>query len=192
MLSNRAGNVFRQRLSGSTSIHDVSPSAVGCVMRVERFAAVYTIIRKQRGGKAARQSHFRYVAPSVVSVSLASERASRRSCARGVAEIIFATPRESESLVLADWLLHCMRQHLARCGAWRVRNPAAPLGPDRILADPLSCHSDKGPQMQFDRLKRRDFMTLLGGAAWASRMSGASPISVCVQNWRAACDHGTE
>jgi ABC-type uncharacterized transport system substrate-binding protein len=34
-----------------------------------------------------------------------------------------------------------------------------------MLADPLCCLSGSGQRMQFDRLKRRSFITLLGGAA---------------------------
>jgi hypothetical protein len=32
-------------------------------------------------------------------------------------------------------------------------------------ANPLCCHFGQGQRMQFDRLKRRQFITLLGGAA---------------------------
>jgi len=34
-----------------------------------------------------------------------------------------------------------------------------------MLANPLCCHSGSGQQMQVDRLRRRQFITLLGGAA---------------------------
>jgi hypothetical protein len=37
--------------------------------------------------------------------------------------------------------------------------------PYLILANPLCCHSGQGQRMQFDRLRRRDFIALLGGAA---------------------------
>jgi hypothetical protein len=37
--------------------------------------------------------------------------------------------------------------------------------PDLKLANPLCCHFGQGQRMQFDRLKRRQFITLLGGAA---------------------------
>ena len=34
-----------------------------------------------------------------------------------------------------------------------------------MLANPLSCHPSQGQRMPFDRLRRREFITLLGGAA---------------------------
>jgi hypothetical protein len=36
---------------------------------------------------------------------------------------------------------------------------------DPKLANPLCYHFGQGQRMQFDRLKRRQFITLLGGAA---------------------------
>src|SRR2546430_17127001 len=45
------------------------------------------------------------------------------------------------------------------------RNPAAQRAPDLMLANPLSCRRGQGQRMHFDRLKRREFITLLGGAA---------------------------
>ena len=36
---------------------------------------------------------------------------------------------------------------------------------DLMLADPLCCHPGSGHQMPLDWLKRREFITLLGGAA---------------------------
>src|SRR3979411_2897731 len=34
-----------------------------------------------------------------------------------------------------------------------------------MLANPLSCHPGQGQRMPFNRLRRREFITLLGGAA---------------------------
>src|SRR5262249_15891332 len=45
------------------------------------------------------------------------------------------------------------------------RNLALQRGPDSMLANPLYCCSGSGQQMQFGQLKRRQFITLLGGAA---------------------------
>jgi hypothetical protein len=36
-----------------------------------------------------------------------------------------------------------------------------------MLANPLCCQLGQGQRMQFDHLKRREFITLLGGAAVA-------------------------
>jgi hypothetical protein len=55
---------------------------------------------------------------------------------------------------------------LTQSGAWPGRNPALQRGADLILDDAVCCHPPwLGPQMHFDRLKRREFMTLLGGVA---------------------------
>jgi hypothetical protein len=40
-------------------------------------------------------------------------------------------------------------------------------GPDLKLANPLCCHSGQGQRMQFDKLRRRKFITLVAGAAAA-------------------------
>ena len=50
-------------------------------------------------------------------------------------------------------------RHKAGC------NPALQRTPDLILANPLCYRPGQGQRMQFDQLKRREFITLLGGAA---------------------------
>src|SRR5262249_49432047 len=44
-------------------------------------------------------------------------------------------------------------------------NSAVQRHPDAIPANPVCCRSGQGQQMQFGPLKRREFITLLGGAA---------------------------
>jgi hypothetical protein len=44
-------------------------------------------------------------------------------------------------------------------------NPALQRAPDLMLANPLCCQLGQGQRMQFDHLKRREVITLLGGAA---------------------------
>jgi putative ABC transport system substrate-binding protein len=45
------------------------------------------------------------------------------------------------------------------------RNPAPQQGPDLMLANPLCCHPGERARMQFCQVKRRELITLLGGAA---------------------------
>jgi hypothetical protein len=45
------------------------------------------------------------------------------------------------------------------------QNPALRRAPDLIPPNPLSCRPGKGQRMHFDRLRRREFITVLGGAA---------------------------
>jgi hypothetical protein len=45
------------------------------------------------------------------------------------------------------------------------RNPALRRAPDLILSNPLNCNRGQGQRMHSNRLKRREFITLLGGAA---------------------------
>jgi hypothetical protein len=52
-----------------------------------------------------------------------------------------------------------------RTGHQPDRNLAAQQAPDLIQTDPLCCQPGQGQRMHFDRLKRREFIALIGGAA---------------------------
>ena len=57
---------------------------------------------------------------------------------------------------------------MTQCGVKSVRNPALQRAADLILTNAICCPDWLEQQMQFDRLKRRNFIALLGSAmaAW--------------------------
>jgi hypothetical protein len=54
---------------------------------------------------------------------------------------------------------------MTRSGDKQGRNPALQRTTDLVRANPVCCHRGEGQQMQFDRMKRREFITVIGGAA---------------------------
>ena len=85
-----------------------------------------------------------------------------------------------------SWLQTCARcepfRFLTRSGHQSGRNLATQQAPDLMLANPLCCHSGEGQQMPFDRLQRREFITLLG-AGGGMAAGGAGAAGNAAGNW---------
>jgi hypothetical protein len=54
---------------------------------------------------------------------------------------------------------------MTQSSAWPGRNPALQQGYDLVLVNRYVASVTRPITMQFDQLKRREFITLLGGAA---------------------------
>src|SRR6516225_7798352 len=82
----------------------------------------------------------------------------------GLAEMVCKLSALRGEADMRDRATSTHRSRLTHSGHKPERNPAAQQDPDSICPNPLCCCL-AGQRMQFDRLRRREFVTLLGGAA---------------------------